>query len=250
MTTLPTHASLPAPRRALLLALALTGLGGCEWIHAATADTLDSGQRDALADLFSQTGAIASVIADPAAATSEDLADAMVLDQFVRLTGAAPAASARIAWAASAPAPACIVAEGNALTATDCEVPVAGQTCLVNGSATSTAEGAATRYTGAVAMTGTGCPQRTVTFDFALTGPSDDPTALDGGLDFGENTPGNVYSGHLAFNGIGLAAGCEIPSKGTLAVTVSGTFAGAPIDDAITVSFNATPECGVVLIED
>ena len=67
---------------------------------------------------------------------------------------------------------------------------------------------------------------------------------------FSENTPGNVYSGHLAFAGIGLASGCEVPSKGRLTVTVAGTFAGAPVDDAITVSFNATLECGVVLIED
>ncbi|MCE9580516.1 MAG: hypothetical protein K8W52_45775 [Deltaproteobacteria bacterium] len=248
---MPTPPTLPSSRRALFAAAAIAlALGGCDLLHAATADKLDSAQRDALADLFAQTGAIAGVIADPTTATSDDLADAMVLDQFVRLTGAGPATTARIAWAASAPAPACIVAEGNAITATDCEVPVAGQTCLVNGSATSAAEGAGTRYTGSVAMTGTGCPQRTVTFDFALTGPTDDPTALDGGLDFGENTPGNVYSGHLAFDGIGLASGCTVPSKGTLAVTVSGTFAGAPVDDAITISFNASPECGVILVEN
>jgi len=55
------------------------------------------------------------------------------------------------------------------------------------------------------------------------------------------DTPGNVDSGHLAFKGIGLASGCAVPSKGTRAVTVAGTFAGAPVADAITICSTRRP---------
>lgn len=238
MTTIPTRLAL----------LSLAAVAGCDWIHAATADKLDSGQRDAMADLLSRTGTLAGVFADPATATADDLADAMALDHFVRLLGT-PGAAARVAWAAPAPAPACLATEGDTVTATACEVPVAGVTCLVDGHATRTAGAGTTTYAGEITMTGTGCPQRTITFDFALAGATDSPTGLDGGVDFSENTPGNVYSGHLQFSGVGLADGCSVPSKGSLTVDVTGTFAGAPVDGAITVSFNSTPECGVLLIE-
>ena len=235
----------------ILLTL-LAALGGCDLLHAATADKLDSTQRTALADVIAQSGSLAAVIADPDETSGSELADALALDHFVHLvrpdvaaTGAAPRR------APAAPPPDCIVDAGGILTATECETPIGGRTCLVSGTMRSSPGGIGTRYAGELAVTGEGCPRRAITFDFELAGPTSKPTGLDGQVDFSEDRPpGDVYSGRLVFRGIGLAGSCDRPSKGKLDVRVDGVFGGEPIADDITVSFNESPECGVLLIED
>ncbi len=232
----------------------VTALGGCELLDLATADRLDPTQTTALGDLIGQTGSLAAVIADPDEASGAELADALALDHFVHLVRPdvpATGAASRLARLAAAPPPECIVDAGGILTATECEIPIGERTCRVNGTMRSTPGGTSTRYAGELAVTGEGCPGRAIMFDFDLAGPTSKPTGLDGQVDFSEDRPpGNVYRGRLVFRGIGLAGSCDRPSKGTLDVRVDGVYGGEAIADDITVSFNESPECGVILIED
>ncbi len=235
----------------ILLTL-VAALGGCDLLHAATADKLDSTQTTALKDLIGQTGSLAAVIADPDETSGSELADALALDHFVHLVRpdvAATRAAPRLARAA--PPPECIVDAAGILTATECEVPIGERTCRVSGTMRSTPGETRTRYAGELAVTGEGCPRRAIRFDFELAGLTSKPTELDGQVDFSEDRPpGDVYSGRLVFRSIGLAGSCDRPSKGKLDVRVDGVYGGEAIADDITVSFNESPECGVLLIED
>jgi hypothetical protein len=238
-------------KHSLLLLAAATGLGGCDLWHAWRADKLDTTQEDALADLLAATGTTASVIADPGNASAGDLAEAMSFAPYVAFLRPDGTAAAPRLTAAPVAVPGCLVSEGSSVTATDCEVPVGGLTCRVNGSAGGTPEGAGTRYAGQFTMSGEGCPQRTVDLDFLLSGSTDSPTGFDGVVMFSENNPPNdVFSGTVTFAGLGFEGSCSVLSKGTLTVDIAGTAGGAAIDEELTISFNDSPECGVILIEN
>jgi hypothetical protein len=81
-----------------------------------------------------------------------------------------------------------------------------------------------------------------------LVGPSDSPTQLVGTLAITTQDGDTSFSGTADLD-IGLEGDCTVPSRGTIIVSVDGTYGGEPVDADITLAFHDSPECGYISIE-
>ncbi|MCI0637018.1 MAG: hypothetical protein L0206_24345 [Actinobacteria bacterium] len=237
-------------RTSLLLVL----LSGCSLLEAATADKPNSDQQNAIGDAFVQIGTLASIAADPAQTTNDDLVTAMTFDHFARLINPSSAsAPAPIALKPATPPPGCVVVNGDNRTL-DCAVTLDdGRNCVVAGSLRREPRGEAFAYIGRVTLGGEGCPTGTADVDVTVEGMPEDPNLVNGSLTFSYDDRGmDIYTGSCVLQQLGITEKCpNVPSQGRLIVDMDeGSFKnGKPVNGRIELSFNESPGCGVILIE-
>jgi hypothetical protein len=223
------------PKAVVLVAL----LAGCEWIDAATAERPSSDQSGAVGDIFVSVGAFASVVADPVAADTGDLADIHAIAPY--RTALDPGdASARRVQPERRSLDGCVETTENSAT-WSCGFALGGVECLAEGSgsraADGTVSGSSTQTCGADRVTVTAT---SVIFDEA-SGRGSGLINVD---------VGDASYATLTIDGLGfcLDQADVLPNAGRVIIDGEGELDGLPFDP-LTLAFSDTPACGAITIE-
>jgi hypothetical protein len=219
--------------------LVLVGLlSGCDWIDAATAERPSTEQSEAVGDMFVSVGAFATVVADPVAADTGDLADMHAITAY--RTALDPQGSARVAESERRSLDGCV--ETTEDTATwSCGYVVGGVDCLAEGSGTrapdGSVSGSSTQTCGATSITVTATG---IVFD-EVGGRGSGLINVD---------VGEASLATLAIDGLGFCTdqADPLPNAGRVIIDGEGELDGLPFDP-LTLGFSDTPACGAITIE-
>jgi hypothetical protein len=229
--------------RFVFASLACCLITGCDWINAGLADHPSGAQADALGDVFTSIGAFVKVAADPASASTDDLADLHATDPYRRVLD--PTTTARRGDRVATALGACVTIEGSTAS-WNCPLQVGARPCIaagsggeasdgtISGTSTLTCEGTAT----AITVTASN-----IVFDKVLGKGGGKLTVTTS-----DPSPGLAT---VDIDGLGFCTeqAKPAPNTGTVTIDGQGPLEGLPFDP-LTLSFSDVPECGVASIED